>query len=185
MTRADLYTIALLSALPEEHKLHSVSSSPRILNVGDNEYGIFAVFTDNVPQYDAPQVEEGTDQALAIANQVAEICSVLQAGAGMMVVQRDMIPAVFQELDPPPPPPPVYKKMFTAREFMALFPPEVQRAIFTAAETDVDLRITLQLTSAGPVSVEDPDTIATMGGLLAAGLVNQELHDSILEGQLV
>lgn len=184
--RADLYTIALISALPEDHAFLSNTHAPTFMVNGDQEYAVYSVFTEGVPEYDRSSLDENGDSVGPTDDELTlEIAETLRAGAEMIVVQRDLISAVRNELDPPPPEPPVYQTMFSAREYLALFPLEVQRAIFGAAESNVDLRIMLQKTTAGPVSVKDPETIAGVGGLLAAGLIDQELHDSILQGKLV
>lgn len=181
--RADLYTIALISALPEEHVFLS-NTHAATFNVSDQAYGIYPVFTDDAPVFDKSGTDENGELTGPTDSELIEsISTALKSGAEMIVVNRDLISAVRNELAPPPPEPPIYQTTFDPRDFLAMFPIEVQRAIFVAAESDVDLRIKLQMTTAGPVSVKHPDTIDVMAGLLQAGLVEQDLHDSVLQGK--
>jgi hypothetical protein len=186
MTRADLYTIALISALPEEHALASLVAHASKLNVSEQQYAVFAQSTEGLTPYDrSPLGENGEQETPTDAEQIAAICTALKAGAEMIVLNRDLIRSVTDELDPPPPEPPVYQTVFDPRDFKKMFPKEVLDAIYTLAITDIQMRQTLDDTFAGPVNVKADEVIDAMGKLLAAELIDQDLHDSILKGKLV
>lgn len=182
--RADLYTLALISALPEDHVFLSQFPKPGVFNVDDSEYGIYPRFSENVPVYDWPAADvEGVVAEQAIDEVASNASSALQSGAGMIVVHLDLITLLREELDPPPPEPPQYKTLFDPRDFMRLFPKDVEDAIYTLAMTNIDVRKFIDKTLAGNVWTKHPEFIEGVDLLLGLGAINQELHDSLLQGQ--
>lgn len=184
--RADLYTIALISALPEDHPLLA-NTHASTFNVDDNTYGIHPVSTEGLEPYDrSPNNEDGEQETPTDEEQITAICSALTAGVDMLVVQRDLINPVRNLINPPPPPEPYYMTRLTSNTFMGLFTKAERDVIYAAAQNNIDLQQWKdKAIGADYVDTKDDETIDGLVGLVAAGLLTQERSEEILKGVLV
>lgn len=184
--RADLYTLALISALEEEHPLRLAQPDPGTITVNGQVYGIYTTAEPDAKVFDLPApVTEGEEPATTLQSVIDDAAAELQNGTAMIVVNRALLTPLRDLLDPPPPEPVQYKKRFDPLEFMDLFSKEVQQAIFIAARDNVDIDIARTRMMAGPVSVDSDEVVETIASLLAASLITPVFHDSMLRGQPV
>lgn len=84
---------------------------------------------------------------------------------------------------PAPVTPPTHRTRLTRLEFRNLFTQAEKQALYTAAQSSIDVQIFLDdLNAAQYVETTDPVTVAGLGALVSAGLLTQARADEILLG---
>lgn len=87
---------------------------------------------------------------------------------------------------PTPPTPPTHRTRLTRLEFRNLFTQSEKQALYTAAQSSVDVQIYLDdVNAAQYIETTDASTVNGLGALVAAGILTQARADEILEGMPV
>jgi|GEM_PF-4439660 len=181
--RADLYTLALISALPEEHPLQLAQPNPGTITVNDQIYGIYTAAEPDVPVFDLPTpVAEGEEPEATLQSVIDAAAAELQSGTEMIVVNRALLTPLRDLLDPPPPEPVQYKTLFTSREFRAQIPEAVLDSIYERASTHIKVQQIKDDQLSGDIYIKHPAFIKGIGLYLQEGLFTPVLHDSLLRG---
>jgi len=87
---------------------------------------------------------------------------------------------------PTPEPAPTHRTRLTRLEFRNLFTQAEKQALYTAAQSSVDVQIYLDdVNAAQYIETTDASTVNGLGALVAAGILTQARADEILEGMPV
>lgn len=184
---ANLYTLALISALEEEHPLRLAQPDPGTITVNGQIYGIYTTAVPDVPVFDLPlPVAEGEEPEATLQSVIDATAAELQSGTEMIVVNRGLLTPLRDLLDPPPPPEPCYMKRISSNVFLDLFTKEERDAIYQGAMTNIDLQQWKdRAIGADYVDLEDEKVISGLVLLEQAGFLTSERREKILEGVLV
>jgi len=87
---------------------------------------------------------------------------------------------------PTPAPEPTHRTRLTRLEFRNLFTQAEKQALYTAAQSSVDVQIYLDdVNAAQYIETTDASTVNGLGALVAAGILTQARADEVLEGMPV
>lgn len=127
---------------------------------------ILAAYTADTPQ----QIDKPINTDLS-----------LQELIGMEWIDENTVVAVEIPVEPTPPAQP--RTQLTRLEFRNQFTMAEKQALYTAAQSNIDIQIFLDdVNAAEYIETTDQITIDGLGALVLAGLLTQERADEILSG---